>query len=355
MVLRAGGPALCENVPVRDSPFDACWHRWERAEEHRIRLPEIWNAYIADHPYDFSLDSQGDGVYLIRVWQESSMPPEFAVRMGEWLYNLRSALDYVMWATGVYMTGERPPPDEDKFQYPIYDSERAWKSNLHRLKHLAEHQREMLYTMQPFNSDMDANFLGWINRLARIDRHRRLMDGTAYLAELNPVFRVPEGSAVTLEWGERVLVDGWADVARVTVSPWREGMDISFNPRVGIDPEIREWSESVFWGRMPFSKRMTLMSIFVAGEIATYEYDCTGKSRKEHLLSDGFKSDADSRRNLPPIAHPERAPVAWKIGGPARVSDSRAFMGEDFPTGPAPATGSSADGGEPEWGVMGSD
>jgi hypothetical protein len=29
----------------------------------------------------------------------------------------------------------------------------------------------MLKTMQPFNSDPDANYLGWINRLARIERN----------------------------------------------------------------------------------------------------------------------------------------------------------------------------------------
>lgn len=58
-----------------------------------------------------------------------------------------------------------PPPDEVQLQYPIYDAEETWNRNLYRLKHLAEHHRSMLKTMQPFNSNVDANYLGWINRL----------------------------------------------------------------------------------------------------------------------------------------------------------------------------------------------
>jgi len=232
---------------MTEAPFEACWHRWDRANEHRQQLAAIWNDYIADHPYDYSLDHEGSGVYVLRVWETRPVSPELAVVMGEWLYNVRSALDYVVWATAVYATGQLPPPNEEALQYPIYDTSDAWKRNTYRLKHLAPHHREMLATMQPFNSDPDANFLGWINRLARIDRHRRLVDGTSYLAELNPVLAVPEGTQVTLQWGERVLIDGRADVARISVSPWNDDFEIQFNPRVGIDPEIGEWSKSRFW------------------------------------------------------------------------------------------------------------
>jgi hypothetical protein len=80
-------------------------------------------------------------------------------------------------------------------QYPIYETKTAWDRNEYRLKNLADHHRHMLWTMQPFNSDVDANFLGAINNLARIDRHRRLTEGTAYLAQLEPVVQMPEGSS----------------------------------------------------------------------------------------------------------------------------------------------------------------
>jgi len=80
----------------------------------------------------------------------------------------------------------------------------------------------------------------------KIDRHRTLVTGAARLAQLEPVLQVPDGSAVTLEWGERTVIDGQADAARITVRPYRSGMDVSVNPRISIDPEIVEWSGSPF-------------------------------------------------------------------------------------------------------------
>ena len=55
---------------------------------------------------------------------------------------------------------------------------------------------------------------------ARIDRHRRLTITTAYVAELRPVIGVPVGCTVELEWGERVMVDHVAEIARFNVTPW---------------------------------------------------------------------------------------------------------------------------------------
>ena len=188
--------------------------------------------------------------------------------------------------------------------------------------------------MQPFNSDEDANFLGWINRLARIDRHRRLIDGTAYLAEINPVFQVREGTSLAVEWGDRRLVDGHADVMRVTVSPWEDGMDFACNPRVGIDPEIGEWGESEFWRKVQFGERLSLMQVFVAGEIAIYEYDCTGSTRKDNLLSDSFRAECDELRERKPIVRPGRKPVTWTPAGPGRSTTQAAFQGDGFPRGP---------------------
>ena len=94
----------------------------------------------------------------------------------------------------------------------------------------------MLWTMQPFNSDADANYLGAINNLARIDRHRRLTNGTAYLAEIEPVVQIPEGSSATFQWGQRVLSGGKADAARLTVKPWHDDLKVTVNPRVRDRP-----------------------------------------------------------------------------------------------------------------------
>jgi hypothetical protein len=266
------------------------------------------------------------------------VPAEFAIRLGEWLYNLRSCLDYIIWATSAYVTGTVPPPDEATLQYPVYMSEQAWERNRFRLKHLADHHRHMLWTMQPFNSDADANYLGAINNLARIDRHRRLMIGTAYLAEFEPVVGVPVGTSVTLEWGQRVLAGGKADAARLTITPWSGDMQATINPRVGIDPEVGEWARSPFWRRVRFSERLAIIQMFVQAEIAVYEYDCTGRTRKPDALMSSYKAECDAReRNGSPVDVAE--PWEWSPPAEGSASSEEQLLGRDFPPhGPGPAS-----------------
>jgi DDE superfamily endonuclease len=133
-----------------------------------------------------------------------------------------------------------------QLQFPVHESEAAFQRNLYRLKPLAAHHRTILGTMQPYrHDDPDTSALGWLNRLARIDRHRRLTVTTAYVAELRPIVGVPVGCTVELEWGERVMIDDVAEVARFTVTPWREGCKVGANLQAGIDPEIAERAADV--------------------------------------------------------------------------------------------------------------
>ena len=73
---------------------------------------------------------------------------------------------------------------------------------------------------------------------------------TAYIAEMEPVIAIPDGCKATLQWGERLLSLGRADVARIVVTPWHPGMNVAANPRLGIDPEIADWADSPFWKRV---------------------------------------------------------------------------------------------------------
>lgn len=304
-------------------------------------MSELWNDYLGPHPFDYSLVRDSPTTYVLRVTRTAPEPPELSVLFGEWLYNMRSALDYTIWAAALYASGQTPPPGEGGLQYPIYDEAAAWKNNLWRLKPLADHHREMLLTMQPFNSNLDANFLGWINRLARIDRHRRLAIWTARIAETNPVFKVPGGETPKMEWGQRVFYDGVCDHARLTFSSAEAADGIEVNPRSGIDPEIKEWSDSTFWGRYRFSDRLKLMYVFVKGEVGLYEYDCTGASDTD-MASDTFKAESDARRAgglFPPLAIAPAPTVHWVSAGEAAPSTDAKFRGLDFPReGPGPAT-----------------
>lgn len=321
-------------------PFEACWQRWERAREHEHDAVTVWNEYIRAHQFDAELVSQGDGVWVLRVTQDEPAPQALAMHLGEWLYNLRASLDYTIWAAACYTSGQIPPPDQSVLQYPIYDDEAAWNRNEYRLRCLEDHHRAMLKTMQPFASDTDANYLGWINRLARIDRHRTLVTGTARLAVLEPAFQVPAGTSANVEWGDRVLRNGYADAARITVTPASRDTEIVCNPRMGIDPEIGEWSESPFWGRITFDERLKMMRVFVAAEIAIYEFDCTGGGRKASMASDQFRAERAARPEYPLLHAAPRTATNWGEPFAGTPSTRERFAGKDLPAdGPGPRDG----------------
>jgi hypothetical protein len=314
--------------------FDPARARIERAAQHAREMSEVWNDYLVPHPFDFTMERDSDRSFVLKVIQREPVPTSLSVLFGEYLYNLRSALDYVVWALAVHTSRQQPPPGESGLQYPIYDDEAAWKRNLWRLNPLLEHHRAMLLTMQPFSSDLDANFLGWINRLARIDRHRTLAVSTARVAEAEPVLQAPSSSDPQLSWGERVLHEGVCSLLRVTFSRPVDGDEVSINPRAGIDPEIAEWAASEFWGRSRFSERLQMLRLFVGMELTIYEYDATGDSPQQESLTASFRAESDARRaagKSGPIVRPTHPPVRWTATD-ARPSNKDRFAGRDFPS-----------------------
>ena len=314
--------------------FDSAHAKVNRAREHSERLASLWNEYLEQSPFGFSLVDDGPNRWILRATQSEPLPETMSVIFGEWLFNLRSALDSLVWATAVHISRTDPPPKESALQYPIYDSLDQWKRNKYRLEPIAEHQRQMLFIMQPFNTDdHDANYLGWINRLARIDRHRRMTIATARVAEIEPVVEYVKDDPLTLEWGERLFRQGRCDLFRITA---QSGSDRTprANPRAGIDPEIAEWGDSPFWRRIPFGERLEMMELFVRIEIATYEFDCTGETRGFNPLTPEFQAESNERRGsvaVEPISRASRPEVVWTASDNAKPSSRDRFLGRDFP------------------------
>jgi hypothetical protein len=314
--------------------FESARLRVERARIHSSEMTAVWNEFLEPHPFSFDLVRESDTAYLLRCELHTPLPGLLSALFGEWLYNLRSALDYIVWAAAAHASGSVPPPNEGGLQYPIYDDESAWERNRWRLKTLAPHHLAMLETMQPFRSDADANYLGWINRLARIDRHRRLTTFTARVAEANPVLAIPSGVQPILEFGRRVFVDGRCDFARVTFPDRTAAEGVTYNPRVGIDPEIGEWGESPFWSRIRFSERIQMMMIFVRAEIDIYDFDCTGNTDARRTVTDTFARESDLRRSEGSFLRVRFAQAEMANWTPAvaQTSTKEKYRGVDFPS-----------------------
>lgn len=95
------------------------------------------------------------------------------------------------------------------------------------------------------------------------------------------------------------------------MTPWVDGPEIRVNPRIAIDPEVAEWAVSAFWSRVRFTERLIIIQKFLAAEIAVYEYDCTGSSRKAHALTASYRQECDERGPIEPIRRPGPIDVSW--------------------------------------------
>jgi hypothetical protein len=73
--------------------FAHAWARLDRAGEIAQRMVTLWNEYVTDDPYSTSLIGDGEGAFVLRIYEETPPPQEFAVATGEWINHLRSALD----------------------------------------------------------------------------------------------------------------------------------------------------------------------------------------------------------------------------------------------------------------------
>lgn len=279
--------------------FDACWHRLERASVHRREAAEVWNEYIDRHPFETVLVSHGDGSYSMFIEQEEPVPHELPVLFGEWLYILRAALDYAVYETAVVASGKRPPPRSGDLQFPVCDSKDMFDRSRKNLRALAPHQLDLLEMMQPYQHDNpDTSALRWLNRFSREDRHRQLSVLTAYAAELSPIVAVPNGCTAELTFGARSLVNGSAEIFAFTVEPWHPDMKVEVNPRTGLDPDIESWAESPFWGRIPYNKRLSIVTSVPTTMVASLEYDCFGSgTRNADWLLSSFKDESDARRD----------------------------------------------------------
>ena len=102
-------------------------------------------------------------------------PIEWSIRIGEILYNLRSALDHLVWQL-VLANGQKPSRSNE---FPITKDESDWSKNKNKLKGVAPRVEAIIERLQLFtggiNLPFDVGAFQTLNTLCNIDKHRYLI------------------------------------------------------------------------------------------------------------------------------------------------------------------------------------
>ncbi|MDE2734093.1 MAG: hypothetical protein OXI72_06845 [Gemmatimonadota bacterium] len=128
-----------------------------------------------------------------QIWiyrgETPKVPLGWSVRIGEILYNLRSALDHLVWQL-VLINGQTPGQYNS---FPIVSDKSKWdKEKSRKLKGISQKDEEMIRRLQPYtggiNLPFDVSAFWALHTLCNIDKYRHLILAAISLDMSNPIF-----------------------------------------------------------------------------------------------------------------------------------------------------------------------
>jgi hypothetical protein len=186
--------------------------------------------------------SEPDGAIIVRLRRVTPLPAELSVVFGELLYDLRAALDNCLYAAAVLVSGQNPPPNAARLEWPIRESPREWANHAARYQALPPEITQALEAIQPYQAQFpDWNSLRILHDLARIDRHRAPHGLGLYLAEVRLVVDadlvevVDAGSPGIIGHGQQIV--RLRAAPEVELSPENIDLDLQFEVDV---TDVRE-------------------------------------------------------------------------------------------------------------------
>jgi len=269
-------------MPLRE--FETCRQRIERARAHSEAFAKIWNDLLEDDAYSASLKIDDDGTGFITFGTgHDALPVELGLELGEFLYHLRAALDACVYAAAVVESGQNPPPDEDRLEFPLCSDpggEDKFNKSAWKYRPLTNQRRVIIESVQPYKTPelrddlyiLNMNrTLGILNDWARIDRHRKLHVVGSWASRAEPALRLPPG--IELEW-MMVTYDGFLEndglIATFKLDGYTIGAKVEANPNVFVDVTVNESPEPCA-DNDTLSNRTKFMLIYVSEVVRAIE------------------------------------------------------------------------------------
>ncbi len=228
------------------TPFKASRDRIKRAKGHSNALADAWNEFVAEEMYETFCAVKDDGTGYIQVIpRHDEFPSHFGLELGEFLYQVRAALDNLIFDAAILDSGQNPPPKHEKLEFPICSSLRDFNDRPWKIAPLAEKRRMLVEAVQPYNApDLTPDLiplninraLGMIHDWSRMDRHRELHVVGSWASNASPMFRhAPDVSIVDIAVSTGGFLEHEHEIATFRVEGYIRGMKVDANPDLFID------------------------------------------------------------------------------------------------------------------------
>ena len=235
--------------------------RIERARKHYAEFGEVWAEYLSDRPHSLEHTGEEDGTVVVRLQRTVPLPVALSISFGEFLYELRAALDNCLYAAAVLVSGQNPPPSANRLEWPIRLTRKDWKDQVKRYQDLPPELVSALEAIKPYHATRPGwNSLGILHDLARVDRHRSPHGLGLYLAHLRMV--VDQSRIEVINFSQAQFIDQGYELVRLRVrqgtvlSPENFDLELEFDVDVTDVSQVTGPSGAIGrpWG--PLSKRM---------------------------------------------------------------------------------------------------
>ena len=218
---------------------------------HRQSLTKIWNGLDTASTYTShgKIDADGTGKFFITPVRRDWLLP-FSLEFGEMLYQLRGALDACVYDAAVLEFGQDPPPDEQKWNFPITEDTGKFEEAVKRMPKITNDMGAILETVQPYTTTTGTHegqqweigkVLAILNDWARIDRHRKLhLVGTI---PTNGVLRIGHPPAMTIEYCNFMMGDvleNKSQIAEFKLANYVPGSKIYMKPTFSFHIAVDE-------------------------------------------------------------------------------------------------------------------
>ena len=134
--------------------FASAFLKLSRAKEHFDTVKTELILWAQTDPYLVFRKSNVDGSHHSLFVELKERPPldKLSLLTGDCIHNLRSALDNLVYAVAIKVSGSNPPPNSDTLQFPIADTREAFTKQAWRLGPIKEPELVARFKRaQPYN------------------------------------------------------------------------------------------------------------------------------------------------------------------------------------------------------------